>query len=353
METCDISLVKEEIVEFIETEPQNEAEFDMFGQSGVKTEDSSLTGDLKDTINNEAQRFQTSDVEMKPLWDGFLPIKEQIKDESDTSNSVDEIVKNEIKLYDSFLGIMDSNIVHFTPGDKSEIKLEQDQSSLSRLRLEDIVNHMEGERDVKLKIVLKVLRLEDIALHMEEERNVKLKIVLKLLRLEETVLHMEEDGNVKLKIVQEMLRLEEIVLHMEEDRNEEIALHMEEEGNVKLKIVLKMLRLEDIVSLMEEEGNVKLKIVLKMLRLEDIVSLMEEEGNVKLIIVLKMLRLEDIVFHMEEEGNAHLEVDTKSWSLSSVGFYSCRDVYDVWNLRRDEPNGCMTSDPNNPFISML
>nr|CAD7416904.1 unnamed protein product [Timema poppensis] len=131
METCDISLVKQEIVELIKTEPQNEDEFDMCGQSGIKTEDSNLTGDFKDTINNEAKSFQTSDVEMKSPWDGFLPIKEQIKDESDTSNSVDEMVKTEFKLYDSSFGIMDSNIDHFTPVDESEIKLEQDQSTLS------------------------------------------------------------------------------------------------------------------------------------------------------------------------------------------------------------------------------
>nr|CAD7433102.1 unnamed protein product [Timema monikensis] len=79
METCDISLVKQEIVELIKTEPQNEYEFDMCGQSGIKTED-----------------------------------------ESDTTNSVDEIVKTEIKLYDSSFGIMDSNIDHFTTVDKSE-----------------------------------------------------------------------------------------------------------------------------------------------------------------------------------------------------------------------------------------
>nr|CAD7413050.1 unnamed protein product [Timema poppensis] len=57
---------------------------------------------------------------MKSPWDGFLPIKEQIKDESDTSNSFDEIVKDEIMLYDSSFGIMDSKLDHFTPVDKSE-----------------------------------------------------------------------------------------------------------------------------------------------------------------------------------------------------------------------------------------
>nr|CAD7205418.1 unnamed protein product [Timema douglasi] len=61
METYDISFVKQEIVELIKKEPQNEDEFDTCGQSEIKTED-----------------------------------------ESDTSNSVDEIVKTEIKLFDSY-----------------------------------------------------------------------------------------------------------------------------------------------------------------------------------------------------------------------------------------------------------
>nr|CAD7264538.1 unnamed protein product [Timema shepardi] len=38
METCDISLVKQEMVEIIKTEPQNEDEFDVCGLSGIKTE---------------------------------------------------------------------------------------------------------------------------------------------------------------------------------------------------------------------------------------------------------------------------------------------------------------------------
>nr|CAD7614790.1 unnamed protein product [Timema genevievae] len=38
MEACDISLVKEENIELIKTEPQNEDEFDICGQSGIKTE---------------------------------------------------------------------------------------------------------------------------------------------------------------------------------------------------------------------------------------------------------------------------------------------------------------------------
>nr|CAD7258644.1 unnamed protein product [Timema shepardi] len=116
METCDNSLVKQEIVELIKTEPQNENEFDMFGQQGIKTED-----------------------------------------ESDTSNSVDEIVKTEFKLYDSSFGIMDSKIEHFTAVDKSE---------------EDILETMVEQVNVKLKIVLRERVKEEIVLYMEEEGNV-------------------------------------------------------------------------------------------------------------------------------------------------------------------------------------
>nr|CAD7419830.1 unnamed protein product [Timema poppensis] len=79
METYDISFVKQEIVELIKKEPQNEDEFDTCGQSEIKTEDSSLVGDFKDTINYETHNFRTTDVEMKSPWDGFLPTKEQIK----------------------------------------------------------------------------------------------------------------------------------------------------------------------------------------------------------------------------------------------------------------------------------
>nr|CAD7268073.1 unnamed protein product [Timema shepardi] len=80
MQTFDISLMKQEIVELTKTEPQNEDEFDTCGQSGIKTED-----------------------------------------EPDTTNFVDEIVKTEIKLYDTSFGIMDSKIEHLTPVDKSEV----------------------------------------------------------------------------------------------------------------------------------------------------------------------------------------------------------------------------------------
>nr|CAD7573533.1 unnamed protein product [Timema californicum] len=127
METSDISHVKQEIVEPIKTKPNNEDGFDMFRISEIKTED-----------------------------------------ESDTSNSVDEIVETEFKLYDSSFGIMDSKIEHFTAVDKSE---------------EYIVLDMVDVGDVKLKIVQSLLWQEDIVEHMEVERNVKLKIVLKLLRL--------------------------------------------------------------------------------------------------------------------------------------------------------------------------
>nr|CAD7417066.1 unnamed protein product [Timema cristinae] len=90
--------------------------------------DSNLVGDFNDTINNETHSFHIRDVEMKSPWDGFLPIKEQIKDESDTSNSVEEIVKTEIKLYDSSFGIMNSNKDHSTPVDKSEDESDNSNS---------------------------------------------------------------------------------------------------------------------------------------------------------------------------------------------------------------------------------
>nr|CAD7606905.1 unnamed protein product [Timema genevievae] len=204
METCDISLVKEENIELIKTEPQNEDEFDMCGQSGIKTEVPNLVGDFKDTINYGAQRFQTSDAGMKSPWDVFLPIKEQIKDETDTSNSVDEIVKTEIKLYDSSLGIMNSNM---DPVDKSKIKLEQDQStSSSEISKSNILAQTgsdfphEGGRKCNTENCTKKAD-EDIVFHMEAERNVKLQDVLNRLRQEAIVMHMEAERNVKLQDV--------------------------------------------------------------------------------------------------------------------------------------------------------
>nr|CAD7572944.1 unnamed protein product [Timema californicum] len=104
-----------------------------------------------------------------------------LQDESDTSNSVDEIVKTEIKLYDSSFGIMNSNIDHFTPVDKSE---------------EDIVLHMEEVGYVKLNIALKGLRQEVIAILMEEEGNVNLIIVVNMLCEEDIVSHTEVEGNI-------------------------------------------------------------------------------------------------------------------------------------------------------------
>nr|CAD7257726.1 unnamed protein product [Timema shepardi]CAD7574335.1 unnamed protein product [Timema californicum] len=77
MVSCGISLLKQEIVDLIKTELQNEDKLDTCGQSGIKTED-----------------------------------------ESEAKNSVDEIAKAEIKLYDSSLRIMNSNRDHFTPVDK-------------------------------------------------------------------------------------------------------------------------------------------------------------------------------------------------------------------------------------------
>nr|CAD7460918.1 unnamed protein product [Timema tahoe] len=83
-------------------------------------EDSILPGYFNDTINYEAQCSRKSDVEMKSLWDGFLPIKEQIKDEPDSSDYEEKIVTTEMKYYDSFPGVMDSSPDHFTLDAKSQ-----------------------------------------------------------------------------------------------------------------------------------------------------------------------------------------------------------------------------------------
>nr|CAD7463250.1 unnamed protein product [Timema tahoe] len=244
---------------------------------------------------------------MKSMWDGFLPIKEQIKEESDTSNCVHEIVKTEIKLYDSSLGIMDLNKDYLTPVDKSEGGNVELKVVLRRLRQEDIVLHKEVEGNVELKIVLRWLRKEDIVLHMEEDGNVELKIVISLQRKEDIVFHKEGERDVKLKIVLSQLNQEDIVLHMEED------------GNVEPKIVLSLLRKEDIVLHMEEGGNVEPKIVLSWLRKEDIVLHMED-GNVKPKIVLRQLNQEDIVCHMEEEGYLPSQKNSVAASRRSINF---------------------------------
>ncbi|CAG2059836.1 unnamed protein product [Timema podura] len=81
MDHCDISIVKEENFELIiKTEPQNNNEFYICGESQIKTEEeSNSAGDINDTINYGAHCVHTSNVNMKSPWDDFLPIKEQIK----------------------------------------------------------------------------------------------------------------------------------------------------------------------------------------------------------------------------------------------------------------------------------
>nr|CAD7578311.1 unnamed protein product [Timema californicum] len=153
MEFCDTSLLKKEIVELIKTEPQKEDEFVMFGQSGIKTEDESDTSNsFEEIVKDEGMLYDSSFGIMDSKLDHFTPVdKSEVfsnRDESDTSHSFDEIVKDEIMLYDSSFGIMDSNIDHFTPVDKSE---------------EEIVSYMEEpEGNVKLRIVLRMLRQVDI-----------------------------------------------------------------------------------------------------------------------------------------------------------------------------------------------
>nr|CAD7448505.1 unnamed protein product [Timema bartmani] len=122
MKISDISLVKEEIMGSIKTEPRgDDDEFYMCGKPIFKNEeDSILPGYFNDTINYEAQCSRKSDVEMKSLWDGFLPIKEQIKDEPDSSDYEEKIVTTEMKYYDSFPAVMDSSPDHFTLDAKSQ-----------------------------------------------------------------------------------------------------------------------------------------------------------------------------------------------------------------------------------------
>ncbi|CAG2063274.1 unnamed protein product [Timema podura] len=58
---------------------------------------------------------------MKSLYDGFLPIKEQVKNESDSSDYEDTMVKNEMKYDNSSLGIMEITRDQFIPEIKSQV----------------------------------------------------------------------------------------------------------------------------------------------------------------------------------------------------------------------------------------
>nr|CAD7615331.1 unnamed protein product [Timema genevievae] len=57
---------------------------------------------------------------MKSLYDGFLPIKEQVKNESDSSDYENTMVKNEMKYENSSLGIMEVTRDQFIPEIKSQ-----------------------------------------------------------------------------------------------------------------------------------------------------------------------------------------------------------------------------------------
>nr|CAD7593449.1 unnamed protein product [Timema genevievae] len=116
-------------------------------------EESNSAGDINDTINYGAHCVHTSNVNMKSPWDDFLPIKEQIKDESDASNYEDEIVKTEM-IYNAYPGKMESASYHYTQENKFQ---------------EDIALHMEEVGNVKPRIVLNMLRKEDIVWPMEED----------------------------------------------------------------------------------------------------------------------------------------------------------------------------------------
>nr|CAD7399287.1 unnamed protein product [Timema poppensis] len=118
---------RQEIVGLIKAEPKNEDGYDTCRLSEIKTE--VLPASVAQLANALVVSSSTAE-------DG------EIEDEFDTSNSVDEIVKNEIMLHYSSFEIMDSKIDHLTAVDKSE---------------EDIVVHMEEERNVKQKIVTRML----------------------------------------------------------------------------------------------------------------------------------------------------------------------------------------------------
>nr|CAD7207223.1 unnamed protein product [Timema douglasi] len=68
---------------------------------------------------------------MKSLWDGFLSIKKQVKDESDPSDYEEKVVKTEMKHYHYSPEVTDSNPDHFTLDIKSKFKLEPIQPTLS------------------------------------------------------------------------------------------------------------------------------------------------------------------------------------------------------------------------------
>nr|CAD7392257.1 unnamed protein product [Timema cristinae] len=68
-------------------------------------------------------------MKIKSMWDGFLPIKEQIKDEFNTSDYEDEIMNTKMKFYDSSLKRNESNQYYYTPENNSQIKLDEQSSS--------------------------------------------------------------------------------------------------------------------------------------------------------------------------------------------------------------------------------
>nr|CAD7442392.1 unnamed protein product [Timema bartmani] len=121
MEPYDISCVKEETIEFIKIEPQNDDKMYMDEKPWIK-----------------------------------------VKDESDTLDFEEVMVKTETKFYDSSLETMESTPSYYNP----EIQAQ-----------EVIVWHMEGEQDVNQKIVLNMRNQRDIVVDMERVKNVNWKIV--------------------------------------------------------------------------------------------------------------------------------------------------------------------------------
>nr|CAD7429989.1 unnamed protein product [Timema monikensis] len=109
----------EETIEHVKTEPRGDDDDECYkyGRPRIKTEDDS---NLPGYFNDEPECSQKSDLNNKSLWDGFLPIKEQVKDEPDSSDYEEKIVKTEMKFYDSSLGVKNSNLDHFNVDVKSQ-----------------------------------------------------------------------------------------------------------------------------------------------------------------------------------------------------------------------------------------
>nr|CAD7464501.1 unnamed protein product [Timema tahoe] len=104
------------------------------------------------------------------------------RDETDTSNSVHEIVKTEINLCDSSLGIMYSNIDNIAPVNRSKIKLEQDQyTSSSKILQSNILAQTSTDFNLNIECVNENQDLTFNSLQKKAEyRNILLNRSFKL-----------------------------------------------------------------------------------------------------------------------------------------------------------------------------